>query len=690
MSDNSTTPAYMVLDPNAPRPEVIEGQPVPEYRPAPNAPKRIWGIPRVRSTVADGTETIELANDVASIELVIDKERQVRIVSVRAAGGPELFGEPASCLVVVDGKGAVIQDGAGFRVDSWIPRQHGIYAEAELRLAAPEPVIWRVRLYQDKPYIEQQFTVPREWREADRSVAQVLAAVDSLKPVMPNNSFGRGFSNGRPNIKGRHRFEFVGQSDHLSYDAARHAGLGAFVAGVGGEERVQRGRIAMLDHSIPVLADEPVGKFILWPFVGPVENGFTQIRRFIAQEYSCQRGKSPIFSWNQFWLWQGGIQPASREVVTAERLLDVLPHVAAAGCEEFHLDAGWEVAPGDYRFDPKRFPDRFDPLRRLLRENGMRYHTWMNTGASEDVKLVTSLIEQTDLCKLFQDRTVDEKSIVAMREIRQRYPDFETFVHHSTSRSKCCWWGNIHFLSDINQIYFGEGEFWAWSNIWPEKPEGDVNKRFFSRHSLRAGDLVTRSAAYEVNWTWPYQTIMPPHCGWAWFEDRPLDELASRMFTTIAARADYQWGEDPRMLRPEVMSFFLDWTAFFKVAKPYLREYQHVLPVPDGIHVDGAAHMIDGRGFIVLCNPSDRKSEVSLKELLCEPELELDPGMPVKLSDWTKPTAPAELRSVDLLKPQGSIEMQPLSYRVIGINIDVPAFSADVKRERSRLHGPPK
>lgn len=689
-ADEANRPAYVILDPNAPRPAVAEGQAVPEFRAAPGVPKKSWGVPRIRSSVANGSETIELSNDAATVKLVIDADRHIRMVSIRTCGGRELLSGAAACLVVVDEKGGVVKDGAGFAVDSWLPRQHSLYTEAEFRLSAPEAVTWRVRLYRDKPYIEQQFSVPKDWRSTGRAVAQVLTTVESLAPVMPNNSFGRGFSEGRPNLKGRHRFEFVAQSDHLCYDSDRNVGLAAFVAGVGGEERVQSGRLAMLDHAVAALDGEPVGKFILWPFEGPVENGFLRLRRFVGEEYACQRGKSPFFSWNQFWLWQGGIQPANREVVTAERLIDILPYIAAVGCEEFHLDAGWEAGPGDWRFDPKRFPDGFEPLRRLLRQYGMRYHTWMNTAASEDPAVVSDLIEKTDLCKLFHDRTVDEKSIAAMREIRRRYPDFETFVHHSTSRSGCYWWGNIHFLSDFNQIYFGEGEFWAWSNVLTEKPEGDVNKRFFSRHSLRAGDLVTRSAAYQVNWAWPYTTIVPPHCGWAWFEDRPLDELASRMFTTIAARADYQWGEDPRMLRPEVLSFFMDWTAFFKAARPYLREYQHVLAAPDGIHPDGAAHVVDGRGFVVLCNPGSRKADVSLKELLWEPELELDPTQPVRLSDWTKPLAPAEMQVVDLAKPDGSIGIQPLSYRVLGVNVDVGATLAEVKRQRSLVQWPPQ
>lgn len=688
-SNGEGKPAYIVLDPNAPRPATAEGEPVPESKKIPHVPQRTWSVPSVRLTKTTDGEAIELANSAIKVSLAIDSSRAVRITSILTGKGREILSAPVSPFLIVDQDSTVLKDAAHFTVESWMPRQHSIYTEIEIRLNAPETVLWCIRLYRDKPHLEQRFGVPSEWRTRGNALTQVLSTQASLRPVMPNNSFARGFSNGRPNLKGRHRFEFVAQSDHLCYDPVSESGMAVFVAGIGGEERVLEGNTVLLDHVVaPFDAGEPVAMFLLLPFDGTVETGFMRLRRFIGREYACQRGKHTTFSWNQFWLWQGGIEPARSEVVTAERLCDILPHIADLGCEEFHLDAGWEVVPGDWRFDPVRFPEGFEPIRQFLRERGMRYHTWMNTEASDDPNVVTALIEETDLCKLFQDRRVDEKTLAGVRKVRERYPDFETFVHNCTSRSTYYRWGNPHFLSDLNQVYFGEGEYWAWSNVLPEKPEGDVNTRFFSRHSLRAGDLVTRSAAYQVHWAWPYTCIVPPHCGWAWFEDRELSELASRMFTTIAARADYQWGEDPRLLRPEVVEFFLDWTAFFKAARPYLMEYQHVLAPPDGIHPDGAAHLLNGEGFIVLCNPGDKNADVSLKQLLWEPELELHPEEPVRLTDWTKPLAPSNVQYVNLARPRGAISMKPLSYRVLGINVDADAMLAEVKSQRESLRAP--
>jgi len=662
-------------------------EPAPEVRTPPRTPQMAFAAPTLRATVGNDGETLKLENDAIRVVVVIDPARRGRMTSLATQSGRELLAAPTVPMSIAEDEEVVV-DGGEFAVESWIPRHHGVYTELEIRLSAPEPVIWRLRLYRDRPYLEQRFEAPRTWRRPGRALTQVLTTDASLRPVMPSNIFREGFAGGRPKLAGRHRFEFVAQSDHLCYDPDARAGMAGFVAGIGGEERFVNGAASLLDHVTREFGDEePVARFLLWPFEGPIELGFLNLRRFIREDYACQGKKHSWFSWNQFWRWQGP-DPDCKHV-NAERLLDILPHVAAIGCEEFHLDDGWQEGKiGDgWRFDSARFPEGFEPLRRFIRRHGMRYHTWINehaTAANPDI--VTRLIEETDMCKLFMDLPVDERSIGCLRKVRARYPDFESFAHNSTSRSDYYFWGNIHFLSDFNTIYFGEFAYWDWSAVLPENPEGDAKERFFSKHSLRAGDLLTRAGAYQAHWAWPYATVMPPHYGWAWFEGRELSELASRMFSTIAARNDYQWGFDPRELRAVVLEFFLDWTAFYKVNRRYLQVYQHVLPVPDGIHPDGAAHVIDGRGYIVLCNPGEQPARVAWRDLLWEPELELDPRHPMDLSDWSKPLAPQELAAVDLARPEGELELGALEYRVIGLNVDIRATQEAIKRERSQLH----
>ena len=192
------------------------------------------------------------------------------MVSLRTQNGPELLKSPAACFTVLDSQGGVLKDGAPFQVESWRPSYCSSYSEIEVALKAPERVVWRLRLYIDKPYLEQRFEMPDAWRAAGNSVRQVLDLQPSLKPVMPNRVFLKGFSNGRPNLKDRARFEFVQQSDHLTYDPTAAAGLATFVAGIGGEEIIVHDSLSMVDHVTTALGpSEPIARFILWPFAGP-------------------------------------------------------------------------------------------------------------------------------------------------------------------------------------------------------------------------------------------------------------------------------------------------------------------------------------------------------------------------------------------------------------------------------------
>jgi len=70
--------------------------------------------------------------------------------------------------------------------------------------------------------------------------------------------------------------------------------------------------------------------------------------------------------------------------------------------------------------------------------------------------------------------------------------------------------------------------------------------------------------------------------------------------------------------------------------------------------------------------------------------LEMDPRKPVELTDWSKPLEPEKLITVDLMKPKGEVSLEPQGYRVIGVNLNLPATKAEVLRQRSLIYWPPK
>lgn len=679
--NDENKPTYEVLNKNRAGAVAQDVEPVLAKLSRPEPLRRIFAVPTVKSVKDSSGETIELRSDQVRVLITIDPERIVRISHISAADGRNLLTKPCECVLPVR-DGSIVGSAVAARVESWMPGEYMSFAEAEFSLKAPEPITWRVRIYRDKPYIEQTFSVPGEWLTAERGVVQVLDVSKALRPVMPQNVFGAGFADGRPKINGRHRFEYVKCSDHLSYDANTAAGLAGFVADIGGQEQFTNGQVALIAHGGPTLQGKSSLRFLLWPFTGPVERGFAAKRRFIADEYSCQGDKLALFSWNQFWLWQG--MRTDWEVVTAKRLMEILPRVAAVGCEELHLDAGWESTSGSAEFAKHKFPNGFEPIREFLRSHGMRYHTWLGSDKSDDPEVLNRLIDETDLCKIFMDRIVSDKAVMALREVRKTHPDFETFVHGTTTHSICDSWGDMHFLSDFNQVYFGEGQFWAWSAVLPDQSTDPI-QHFYNVHSLRAGDLITRSAVYQVNWVWPYKCIVPPHYGIALFEDRPVPELVGRIVNTLASRYDFQWGFDPRMLPKEVLDSFKDWASFFKAIRPYLQDYQHVLAVPDGVNPDGTAHIVDGEGFVFLFNPGNSPAKVQLQDILWEPELGLDPAASVQLTDWSKPLTPHSLQKVNVGKPSGSLEIPALSYRVIGIDVPMDQVLREVKRQRANI-----
>lgn len=667
-------------------------EPVPEYSVAPTAPRQYYDVPTVNATSGPDGEIITIKNYALSATITVDKDMLVSLTSLKTEYGRELLAKPSPCFSIVDGEGKAWRDGSKFKLAKWSMWLHNVDAEVELKLLAPEPVIWRLKTYRDKPYLEMRFETPYGWRTLDRVLVQTLATDPALRPVMPNNLMKRGFTNGMPNLTGRHRFEFVEKSEHMLYSADSHSGLVAFIAGVGGEESLTKGEVKLLDHATPSLGDDdPLGRALLFPFDGPVEKGFATVRKFVGHEYARQGDKYADMLWNQFWLWQWSFPNWGYEQFTAKRIMDILPHLNAIGVETVQLDAGWEKNYQEWVFDPVRFPDGFGPIHDYIRSHGMAYKTRTSGRLVDDPDVILRIVKETDLDKLFMDAPTDETTISKLRKVRKVYPSLEVLPHamHDARRAGSYWfWGNIHYLSDIDMVYFGESNILSWlSKLKPD------------RNVIRVADLVTRAGAYQANWVWPYKCVLSPHAGWTIanqpgtpqrYPDMGIPELSSLMTTTLAAQYTFQWGDDPRLLKPEILDYFLNWVAFFKTIRPTLVEYQHILPPPDGLNPDGTAHIINGKGLVFLFNPGDKPAKVSWKEVFWSPELEMDPRTPVELTEWADPMKPTKVATLDLAKPKGEITLQPLSQRVIGVNLDVESVKTEVKRQRSLLTWPPK
>ncbi len=454
--ENLKTP-YVMLDPaSAPSPAAL-GKPLPSVLVNPNQIRRIptdLGIPTITSKQkADGVE-ITLSNAAVSMRVNITSEGCASIEGIRNEIACEELLSGASRVFYIGGKYPISSD--DFKVERWDAFQYPDYAELVVRLKSDktEPVTWRTRVYRTRPQIEQDF----ETQLGDAVFGQVLSIKPSFQPVMPANLFGRGFSNGKPNIPDRRRFEVTEESEHLCYDPQTKTGMWGFVSEIGGQERISQKQFALIQNpSFRTKRSSRLGPFIIQPFTGPVEIGFLGLRQFVQNHFSVQANTPSLYEWNQFWLWQGGPTRVENSVVTEKRLLDVLPLQVKMGLEEFHLDAGWERNYGDWQLAPDRFPDGWDGIKKFNRGNGLAFHLWMNDPTTDSDDFLLDLIEKSNLYRLFMDRKVTEATVEAVEKVRARYPGFSTSCHNSTSRSAYWPWGNIHFLSDFNQVYFGEG-----------------------------------------------------------------------------------------------------------------------------------------------------------------------------------------------------------------------------------------
>ncbi|MCL5105596.1 MAG: hypothetical protein M1133_15995 [Armatimonadetes bacterium] len=476
-------------------------------------------------------------------------------------------------------------------------------------------------------------------------------------------------------------------------------GLYFFTESLLGSEAFHRPTGLVMKHRdyVPLTQGLTTGPALIGAYSGPPEIGFKRYTEHLARRWCCIGDKSMPVAWST---WLVKLADYDRAA-----LIDAIEHLRKAGFYDvLHLDLGWE-ADCPLKADAARFPNGLSEIARRAQESaGLDMSYWVNPFSCSYWK---SGIESEHPEYLVPGKVSGRSGAAALCVMS----DYYDYVKRRL----------VELVTDLNarQIIW-DGNDWnipecrARNHPHRRQDELEVNalKRLadickaahearedliiaafslpFDNHRLRALDqeqisdthafptgraeLIQRQQLYQMTWEHPFRAIRGSWYGVNWHE-AGKDNLAARSFhelmhaeMSMIANGLAQSGGaiDFDQARPEFVEFLKKLFAFRKRFERYFNTYQHVLGFPDGEHIDGSGHIIDGSGFIVLVNPTDSPRSVTVP--LDSPELELSTEKKYDLTDWSNLDRPFSIGSVHI-KSAPEVELVGLEVKYIGVNV---------------------
>lgn len=109
----------------------------------------------------------------------------------------------------------------------------------------------------------------------------------------------------------------------------------------------------------------------------------------------------------------------------------------------------------------------------------------------------------------------------------------------------------------------------------------------------------------------------------------------------------------------EVAAYLSRLDAFARRFDLYFAVRRRIRNLPEGKNLEGQAHIVDGRGFVILFNASPEPEKVPL------PLEQLELTGELSLSDWTELESGTQLGSVT------EVEVPAAGARIIGVNVEI-------------------
>jgi len=484
-------------------------------------------------------------------------------------------------------------------------------------------------------------------------------------------------------------------------------GLFFFTESLTGDEMFYRptGLVMKQREFAPLSEGITTGSAIIGAYSGAPELGFKRYNEYLLKNWCVVDDKRIPVAWNTWLITFEDGTPLFGNY-TRDFLMDTIERLKDAGFYEvLHLDLGWE---GDYPLavdKGKFFDELHDVVKRAKGAADLDMMYWVNPFSQSywRSRLEVEHPEYTAPGKV--SGRSNATALCVMTEysdyVKQRFIDLATELN-----ARVIYWDgndwNIPECSSKAHDHWDQEELEVMATkrlteicraAHDARPDLIIaafslpisNHRLCAldaqcvsdTHSFPTGqsELIQRQQIYQMTFEHPYRTIWGSWYGVNWHEageknlsERPMRELVHAEMSMIGNGLAQSGGSiDLEHARPEFIEFLRKLFAFRKRFEKYFAVYQHVLGFPDGKHVDGEGHIIDGAGFIVLVNPTDEERTVKIP--LDEVELELPAGKKHTLSDWSSLEEGRRMGSATIDKAP-EIDLAPLEVRYVGVNVE--------------------
>jgi hypothetical protein len=464
-------------------------------------------------------------------------------------------------------------------------------------------------------------------------------------------------------------------------------------------------------------------------YTGGQEIGAKELVQYLTNEYSVmnRNNKQQPFFYSSWIVHTADINES--------KIMNIVDTVGNLGLHDLvHIDAGWEGG-NPLQPDPFKFPNQLDKINQHAVEHNLGLSLWINPYSDSYLgyvnyapfhrahrdwhvpELETRQVENGQvyyagpfkLDSPYSDYVEYQLTQLMTRyDIRQIYWDGadwnirESEVKNLSDeeREKRKALGLKRLTRLVNRLHAQRPELIivGW-NAWPDPHLlGQIDQQQLSDiHNVPLGlaEVARRQQFYNSSTFMPFNTIWSDWYGLTYKERRdnsnlslPLNRLKFATLSMISKGIkEAGTGFDINLGTPELLAFLRDVFAFVRQFDSYFNNYQRLLSRPDLSRVDASAHIKDGKGFIVVNNPTGvtQYQNISLNPFL----LGLWLGYNYTLYDWSDIVAGQP--SGTLKMPENgaaavlTVAIPPQSVKIIGLDISEQITTASRKNTQTRV-----